>query len=171
MLGGTTSGIAVVPTTDGSDVPALKAVAALAPDLIVGRPDGFAEVYPQLSAIAPTVGIEIDFSDAIGDPGAVTVLLGVGGGQVLAYRPGSVTARRVRCRRATRQSAVGNFGFQGCGSALDALTGQWPGWARPLRRARCRGVRRMLNIWCIRTYGPCRVRRITSAALPARRPL
>jgi iron complex transport system substrate-binding protein len=128
VLGGAADGITVVPTTDGSDVPALESVAALAPDLILGWSTGLEEVYPQLSAIAPTVGVEIDFSDAsvalrtiasalgreaeadaviggfdaqlataaaaIGNPGPVTVLLGIGGGQFRVYRPGSVTVAR-----------------------------------------------------------------------------
>lgn len=230
VLGGAVDGITVVPTTDGSDVPALEPVAALAPDLILGWARGLEEVYPQLSAIAPTVGVEIDFSDAsvalrtiasalgreaeaaavidgfdarlaaagaaIGNPGPVTVLLGVGGGQFRVYRPGSVTVARWiadfggtivpdattlpgdvtddfttispenlalltgetivllantgpdgeaavreietsplwpglpavaagRVVRVESQSAVGNFGFPGYGSALGALTDQW----------------------------------------------
>lgn len=64
VLDGSVDGITVVPTTDGSDVPALESVAALAPDLILGWSGGLEEVYPQLSAIAPTVGVEIDFADA-----------------------------------------------------------------------------------------------------------
>lgn len=128
VLDGTVDGIAVVPVTDGSDVPALEAVAALQPDLIIGWARGLEDVAPQLAAIAPTVGVDIDFSDAsvalrsiaaalgreaqadevvagfdarlaeaaaaVGDPGPVTVLLGVGGGQFRVYRPGSVTVAR-----------------------------------------------------------------------------
>ena len=76
---------------------------------------------------------------AVGDPGPVTVLLGVGGGH-RGYRPGSVTAARSktspllptlpavaagRVVRVGSQSAVGNFGLQCYEAVLRSFTAQW----------------------------------------------
>lgn len=58
------SGVEVIATGTNADDPKLEAVAALRPDLLLGWTDGIGAIYPKLSAIAPTVGVEIDFGDA-----------------------------------------------------------------------------------------------------------
>ncbi len=68
--------VAVVATAGGADEPNLEAVAALRPDLLLGWTDGIEAVYPALSAIAPTVPIEMDFTDASVGLGAVARVLG-----------------------------------------------------------------------------------------------
>jgi iron complex transport system substrate-binding protein len=120
--------VTVLPTGGGADDPNLEAVAALQPDLLIGWTGGIEEAYPALSGIAPTVAVDVDFTDAsvslraiaaalgreaeaeavvaafherraarlreIGDIGAVSVILSIGGQQFRVYQPtGSSVAR------------------------------------------------------------------------------
>jgi Periplasmic binding protein len=56
--------VAALPTGGGADDPNLEAVAALQPDLLIGWTGGIEEAYPALSGIAPTVAVDVDFTDA-----------------------------------------------------------------------------------------------------------
>jgi len=63
VLDGQVDEVTILPIDGKPDVPSLEAVAAATPDLILGWAKGITDLYPQLSAIAPTVPIEIDFVD------------------------------------------------------------------------------------------------------------
>ncbi|OZM79685.1 ABC transporter substrate-binding protein [Pseudonocardia sp. MH-G8] len=123
-----TRDVTVIPTAGGADDVNLEAVAALEPDLLIGWTGGIEEQYTALSGIAPTVAIDVDFTDAsvslraiaavvgreaeadalitafderraarlaeLGDIGAVSIVLGIGGQQFRVYQPtGSSVAR------------------------------------------------------------------------------
>lgn len=76
VLDGSLDGVAVVDATDGFDVPDLEDVAALRPDLLLGWTDGIADLYEPLTAIAPTVALDIDFGDAAVSLRAIAAALG-----------------------------------------------------------------------------------------------
>jgi iron complex transport system substrate-binding protein len=56
--------VAVLPVAGNADDPNLETVAALRPDLVIGWTGGIEEKYSALSAIAPTVAVDVDFTDA-----------------------------------------------------------------------------------------------------------
>jgi iron complex transport system substrate-binding protein len=95
--------VAVVPTGGGADEPGLEAVAALRPDLLLGWSDGIEAVYPELSAIAPTVAIEMDFTDA--SVGLAAVARAVGR-EAEAEAVSAAFAQRL----AEAHTAIGEFG-------------------------------------------------------------
>jgi iron complex transport system substrate-binding protein len=68
--------VAVLPTGGGADDPNLEAVAALQPDLLIGWTGGIEEAYPALSGIAPTVAVDVDFTDASVSLRAIAAALG-----------------------------------------------------------------------------------------------
>ena len=68
--------VTVLPTGGGADDPNLEAVAALQPDLLIGWTGGIEEAYPALSGIAPTVAVDVDFTDASVSLRAIAAALG-----------------------------------------------------------------------------------------------
>ncbi|OLT16499.1 hypothetical protein BJF78_13780 [Pseudonocardia sp. CNS-139] len=68
--------VTVLPTGGGADDPNLEAVAALRPDLIIGWTDGIEEQYTALSGIAPTVAVDVDFTDAAVSLRAIAAAVG-----------------------------------------------------------------------------------------------
>ena len=68
--------VAVLPVAGNADDPNLEAVAALRPDLVIGWTGGIEEKYAALSAIAPTVAVDVDFTDAAVSLRAIAAALG-----------------------------------------------------------------------------------------------
>ncbi|WP_152364898.1 ABC transporter substrate-binding protein [Microlunatus speluncae] len=68
--------VTVLPVASGADEPALEPVTALHPDVIVGYTGGIEEVYPGLSQIAPTVAVDVDFTDAAVSLRAIAAAVG-----------------------------------------------------------------------------------------------
>ncbi|TQM43368.1 ABC transporter substrate-binding protein [Pseudonocardia cypriaca] len=68
--------VAVLPVAGSADDPNLEAVAALRPDLVIGWTGGIDEKYAALSAIAPTVAVDVDFTDAAVSLRAIAAALG-----------------------------------------------------------------------------------------------
>ncbi|TWF75680.1 iron complex transport system substrate-binding protein [Pseudonocardia hierapolitana] len=68
--------VAVLPVAGSADDPNLEAVAALQPDLVIGWTGGIEEKYAALSAIAPTVAVDVDFTDASVSLRAIAAALG-----------------------------------------------------------------------------------------------
>ncbi|GAA5133838.1 ABC transporter substrate-binding protein [Pseudonocardia adelaidensis] len=68
--------VAILPVAGNADDPNLEAVAALRPDLVIGWTGGIEEKYPALSAIAPTVAVDVDFTDASVGLHAIAAALG-----------------------------------------------------------------------------------------------
>jgi iron complex transport system substrate-binding protein len=69
-------GVTALPTGGSSDDPNLEAVAALAPDLVIGYTNGIREKYAALSGIAPTVAVDVDFTDAAVSLRAIAAAVG-----------------------------------------------------------------------------------------------
>lgn len=70
------AGVEVLPVASGADEPALEPVTALHPDLILGYTGGIEEVYPALSQVAPTVAVDVDFTDAAVSLRAIAAAVG-----------------------------------------------------------------------------------------------
>lgn len=68
--------VVVLPVAGGADDPALEPVTALHPDLVLGYVGGIEEVYPNLSQIAPTVAVDVDFTDAAVSLRAIAAAVG-----------------------------------------------------------------------------------------------
>lgn len=68
--------VAVLPVAGSADDPNLEAVAALRPDLVIGWTGGIDEKYAALSAIAPTVAVDVDFTNAAVSLRAIAAALG-----------------------------------------------------------------------------------------------
>lgn len=68
--------VAVLPVAGSADDPNLEAVAVLRPDLVIGWTGGIDEKYAALSAIAPTVAVDVDFTDAAVSLRAIAAALG-----------------------------------------------------------------------------------------------
>jgi iron complex transport system substrate-binding protein len=71
-----TGDMTVLPVASGADEPALEPVTALHPDLVIGYTGGIEEVYPSLSQIAPTVAVDVDFTDAAVSLRAIAAAVG-----------------------------------------------------------------------------------------------
>ncbi|MEU7812937.1 ABC transporter substrate-binding protein [Pseudonocardia sp. NPDC049154] len=71
-----TGEVAVLPTGGGADDPSVEAVAALRPDLVIGWTAGIEEQYAALSRIAPTVAVDVDFTDAAVSLRAIAAAVG-----------------------------------------------------------------------------------------------
>jgi iron complex transport system substrate-binding protein len=76
VVAGQARDVTVLPTGGGADDPNLEAVAALRPDLLIGWTDGIEEQYSALSGIAPTVAVDVDFTDASVSLRAIAAALG-----------------------------------------------------------------------------------------------
>jgi len=68
--------VALLPVAGNADDPNLETVAALRPDLVIGWTGGIEEKYAALSAIAPTVAVDVDFTDAAVSLRAIAAALG-----------------------------------------------------------------------------------------------
>jgi iron complex transport system substrate-binding protein len=95
--------VAVLPVAGNADDPNLEAVAALRPDLVIGWTGGIEEKYAALSAIAPTVAVDVDFTDAAVSLRAIAAALGreaEAGAVISAFDE----------RRAARLAEIGEIG-------------------------------------------------------------
>jgi iron complex transport system substrate-binding protein len=95
--------VAVLPTGGGADDPNLEAVAALRPDLVIGWTDGISEQYPALSRIAPTVPVDVDFTDAAVSLRAIAAAVG-------REAEAEVVVRAFAERRTARLAEIGGIG-------------------------------------------------------------
>ncbi|HYH32274.1 MAG TPA: ABC transporter substrate-binding protein [Pseudonocardia sp.] len=95
--------VTVVPTGGGADDPNLEAVAALRPDLLIGWTNGIEEQYPALSGIAPTVAVDVDFTDAAVSLRAIAAVVG-------REAEGEAVVAAFDERRAARLAEIGGIG-------------------------------------------------------------
>lgn len=95
--------VAVLPTGGSADDPNLEAVAAMAPDLVIGWTNGIEEVYPALSAIAPTVAVDVDFTDASVSLRSIAAALG-------REAEGEAVVAAFEERRGARLREIGDIG-------------------------------------------------------------
>jgi iron complex transport system substrate-binding protein len=95
--------VAVLPVAGSADDPNLEAVAALRPDLVIGWTGGIDEKYAALSAIAPTVAVDVDFTDAAVSLRAIAAALG-------REAAAEAVISAFGERRATRLREIGEIG-------------------------------------------------------------
>lgn len=103
VVAGRARDVAVLPTGGGADDPNLEAVAALRPDLLIGWTDGIEERYAALSGIAPTVAVDVDFTDAAVSLRAIAAALG-------REAEADTVIGAFDARRAARLAEVGEIG-------------------------------------------------------------
>jgi iron complex transport system substrate-binding protein len=95
--------VAVLPVAGSADDPNLEAVAALRPDLVIGWIGGIEEKYAALSGIAPTVAVDVDFTDASVGLRAIAAALG-------REAEAEAVIRAFDERRASRLKEIGEIG-------------------------------------------------------------
>jgi iron complex transport system substrate-binding protein len=95
--------VAVLPVAGNADDPNLEAVAAMRPDLLIGWTGGIEEKYAALSAIAPTVAVDVDFTDASVSLRAIAAVLG-------REAEAEAVIRAFDERRAARLAEIGEIG-------------------------------------------------------------
>jgi ABC-type Fe3+-hydroxamate transport system substrate-binding protein len=103
VVAGQARDVEVLPTGGGADDPNLEAVAALRPDLLIGWTDGIEEQYSALSGIAPTVAVDVDFTDASVSLRAIAAALG-------REAEAEAVIRAFDERRAARLREIGRIG-------------------------------------------------------------
>jgi iron complex transport system substrate-binding protein len=95
--------VAILPVAGNADDPNLEAVAAMRPDLVIGWTGGIDEKYAALSAIAPTVAVDVDFTDASVSLRAIAAALG-------RDAEAEAVIRAFDERRVTRLREIGEIG-------------------------------------------------------------